>query len=185
MRSKSAAEGCFIATLQLFIFLIVCAVSIQAQTCRDPYVYLILQDKKGNIIDPATLEEPKYEAKSIKTFSYFDGENAAKQIKAIDVDGNGSCWLKLDTLTLKHQGKTMRLSFNLIVYTYNAPRDRGDFRLVYNGFQTIKLPPMQNGTFEYVLPDYDKTILPDWKKLSDKVLSEEEIKAARPAKKQN
>ena len=185
MRAKSAAECCFIATLQLFIFLSFCAVSFQAQTCRDPYVYLVLQDKKGNIIDPSTLEEPKYDAKSIRTFSHFDGENAAKQIKVVDVDGNGSCSLKLDTLTLKHQGKTMRLSFNLIIYTYNAPRDRGDFRLLYDTYETIRLPPMQNGTFEYLLPDYDKTVMPDWKKLSDKVLSEEEIKATRPTKKQN
>ncbi|HEX8287941.1 MAG TPA: hypothetical protein VF556_08100 [Pyrinomonadaceae bacterium] len=185
MREKSVAEHRFKTALQLFLFLIFCAVSIQAQTCRDPYVYLVLPDKKGNIIDPTTLEEPKYDAKNIKTFSHYGGENVAKQIKVVDVEGSGSCSLKLDTLTLKHQGKTMRLSFNLIVYTYNPPRDKGDFRLVYDTFEAIKLPPMQNGTFEYVLPDYEKTILPDWKKLSDKVLSDEEIKAARPTKKQN
>lgn len=185
MQSKSTVERIVRAAFYLLIFLILGAVSVRAQTCRDPYIFLVIPDKKGNIIDPATLEEPKSEAKNIRAFSYFDGGNIAKPIKALEVDGNGSCSIKMDTLTIKHQGKTMRLVFNLIYYTYNPPRDRGDAQLIYETFAAIKLPPVQNGTFEYVVPDYNKSILPDWKKLSDKILTGEEIKAARTARKQN
>ena len=155
---------------KILLIMIICAfllaVETQAQTCRAPEFLLVAHDKKGNVIDPATLDEPKWTEGGTQTFSYFDGGNVGRDIKIIRIRGNPACVATLDTLTLR-QGKTaMRLNFKLLLYSYNPPKERGDFRLFNATFMEIKLPPMQNGTFEYVPADHSKGILSGWKKIS-------------------
>lgn len=138
----------------------------RAQTCRTPTIKIIVSDKKGEIIDPTVLEMPKYTEANVEIVSYFDDRGNAKPIKVINIKGRPDCRVQLETLILKHRGQTMKLIFNVEVVSYGYGSSK-NLRPVAASSMTFRLPPFQNGAFEYVWQNPDEKILEGWKKISE------------------
>lgn len=152
----------FLILLVLFAFLFN---QSRAQTCPPPKIEVFVLDEKGNPLDPSTLDEPKFSDSRLKTVFYTDAAEAKREAKILRF-GSG-CVAKLDSLTFRYRGKAMTVIFNVLLNTHSkiAP---GKYNLLPGAHASFRLPPFQNGTFEFVPNGTVKIGSDDWKKISDR-----------------
>jgi hypothetical protein len=149
------------------------------QSCRPAVVGYIVRDEKGNVLNEAQLESVRKEMTSrwdIRRMPFSEdgktliGEYSeeAKRAKilvpTLFVANASTCELGLEEVTLKYDGKTMRLRFKLWVYRRAIAVDS---------------LPFEEGTFELEMdkewPDRKESykgesyiLAKRWKKISDK-----------------
>lgn len=153
---------------------------IRAQSCNPASVGLLLRDEKGALLSEVDVKSiaaslPKEIgdagvwvgdtslAADNKTF-YWEEQtvfSTGKKTPALMFTNAGTCTMKLSEVTLEHQGKKMRLTFDIEI-----TRETRDRRPI------IDLPKFQNGAFRLDLAGWSHdphTIIPAdrWKSVKN------------------
>ena len=135
-----------------------------AQSCNPAAVDYLVRDENGKLltrellnavfeqlpkqIGDATVTQGEVSLKTDKETYYWpedaDWEKGTK-LDALLFSNAGTCTMKLGEVTLKYQGKTMRLRFNI-----NIDRTQNDRR------QVVDSLPFQNGTFNLDLTKWNR-----------------------------
>lgn len=179
---KSLRFGIYI--ISIFVVIIFASKADFAQACPTSRIFLVALDEKGAIINASTLEsitevnKPEFRIRKFEKIQNFDAATNSKTLEVLALEGSEvrGCTATLGELIITHRKKTMRLIFNIafVWSSENEWRKQVKYRILKNTFGDIKFPPLQNGTFEYVYPDYTIGIvnMTGWKKINDKAMIE-------------
>jgi hypothetical protein len=172
LKSLVSPKGLF-ASVLLLSATHLSASEAYGQSCRPAVLKYIVRDERGENLSEAEMQavrkqmaQPAAEVSMVSLSEdggvYSDYSTEAKEAKtklpALSYADAKSCELNVKELTLQHEGKTMRLIFNMNIY-------RRAF--------VIDSLPFQRGTFELDLNDISEEdssrVIPAkrWKKISD------------------
>jgi hypothetical protein len=155
-QSSAASYPCVRQTLGAGLFpllMFFCLQTATAQSCGPASVFYVIRDAQGHFMDASTLAPSSFVKESVEDYGhttrkiYFSNKgdilpgSDAKDVTpvtSLTYAGGANCRLKLNELTLKIDGKTMRLIFNL---SLNSQSDYAHSRKVIDSL------PFQEGTF--------------------------------------